>query len=79
MQNGVQKFFSSDSPGFKRVCDSDEKFKRMVQDYGFWHEFASGKHPSQLLGLLVQEAIDAERQDLICGKFWSGLGRRCLF
>ena len=79
MQDGVQKFFSSDSPGFKRVCDSDENFKRMVQDYIFWHEFSSGKHPSQLLGLLVQEAIDVERRDLICGRFWSGVGRRCLF
>ena len=39
----------------------------------------SGKHPSQFLGLLVQEAVDVERQDLTCGKFWSGLGRRCLF
>ena len=79
MQDGVQKFFSSDTPGFKRVCESDANFKRLVQDYVLWHDLASGKQPSQLLGSLVQDAVDAERADYICGRFRARLTTRCLF
>ena len=79
MQDGEKKFFSSDTPGFKRVCETDEKFKRMVQDYVYWHEATSGRPPSQLLGSLIQDAVNAERTDYLGGKFWGRLATRCLF
>ena len=66
------------TPGFKRVCETDNVFKRMVQDYVCWHDVTSGRPPLQLLGSLVQDAVDAERADYLGGKFWGRLATRCL-
>ena len=65
--------------GFKRVCDSDANFKWMVQDCVFWHDITSGRQPSQLLGSLVQEAVEAVDAEYVGGKFWARLATRCLF